>query len=139
MSSRVAGSVEPTILASALTDIYRISYKYRMSSSAKRAISVTLDADNITWLKGRAGATGVRSVSELLDQIVRAARKLGRGGPSTSVIGSVDIDPQDPLLTHADAVVRAMVDTSIGRPMMVKEAGSEHRVQRRSPGKRRRG
>ena len=58
-------------------------------SNTKRAISVTLDADNITWLKGRAGATGVRSVSELLDQIVRAARKLGGGGPSTSVIGTV--------------------------------------------------
>ena len=138
MSFRVAGSVQPTLLAAALTDIYLISYKYRMSS-AKRAISVTLDADNITWLKGRAGATGVRSVSELLDQIVRAARKLGRGGPSTSVIGTVDIDPQDPLLAHADAVVRAMVDKSIGRPMMVKEAGSEYRVQRRSPGKRGRG
>ena len=108
-------------------------------SNTKRAISVTLDADNITWLKGRAGATGVRSVSELLDQIVRAARKLGRGGPSTSVIGTVDIDPQDPLLAHADAVVRAMVDKSIGRPMVVKEAGSEYRIQRRSPGKRRRG
>jgi hypothetical protein len=105
----------------------------------KRAISVTLDADNITWLKGRAGATGVRSVSELLDQIVRAARKLGRGGPSMSVIGTVDIDPRDPLLAHADEVVRAMFDKSIGRPMMVKEAGSEHRVQPRLPGKRRRG
>src|SRR5438552_8078247 len=136
MSSRVAGSVEPTLLASALTDIYVISYKYRMT---KRAISVTLDADNITWLKGRAGATRVRSVSELLDQIVRAARKLGRGGPSTSVIGTVDIDPQDPLLSHADEVVRAMVDKSIGRPMMVKEAGSGSRVQRRLRGKRRRG
>ena len=105
----------------------------------KRAISVTLDADNITWLKGRAGATGVRSVSELLDQIVHAARKLGHGGPSTSVIGTVDIDPQDPLLAHADEMVRAMFDKSIGRPLMVKEAGSEYRVQRRLPGKRRRG
>jgi hypothetical protein len=106
---------------------------------SKQAISVTLDADNITWLKGRAGATGVRSVSELLDQIVRAAREFGRGGPSTSVIGTVDIDPQDPLLAHADAVVGAMFDKSIGRPMMVKEGRSEYRVQRRSPRKPRRG
>jgi hypothetical protein len=107
--------------------------------SSKRAISVTLDADNITWLKGRAGATGVRSVSELLDQIVRAARKLGRGGPSTSVIGTVDIDPQDPQLAHADEVVRAMFDKSTGRPMIVKETGPEYHVRRRLPGKRRRG
>jgi hypothetical protein len=33
----------------------------------KQAISVTLEADNLMWLKGRASATGVRSVSELLD------------------------------------------------------------------------
>jgi hypothetical protein len=107
--------------------------------SSKRAISVTLDADNITWLKGRAGATGVRSVSELLDQIVRAARASGHSGPSTSVIGTVDIDPQDPLLADADEVVRAMFDKSIGRPLMVKEAGAVGRVRRRSPAKRRRG
>ena len=45
---------------------------------AKQAISVTLDADNLTWLKGRAGAAGLRSVSELLDQLVTAARESGR-------------------------------------------------------------
>jgi hypothetical protein len=33
---------------------------------AKQAISVTLDADDLTWWKGRARAAGVRSVSELL-------------------------------------------------------------------------
>ena len=31
-----------------------ISYKYM--GKGKQAISVTLDADNLTWLKGRAGA-----------------------------------------------------------------------------------
>src|SRR5205814_1071073 len=49
---------------------------------AKQAISVTLDSDNLTWLKGRAGAAGLRSVSELLDQIVTAAREGGRIGPA---------------------------------------------------------
>ena len=107
--------------------------------ATKRAISVTLDADNITWLKGRAGATGLRSVSELLDRIVRDARQSGRVGPSTSVIGTIDIDPQDPLLAHADELIRTTFDKSIGRPMMVKEAGSVYRVSRRSPRKRRRG
>ena len=54
---------------------------------AKQAISVTLDADNLTWLKGRAGAAGVRSVSEFLDQIVSAARAAGQTGPPQPPLG----------------------------------------------------
>ena len=41
----------------------------------KHAISVTLESANLTWLKGQAGATGVRSVSELLDRMVTQARE----------------------------------------------------------------
>jgi len=49
---------------------------------SKRAISVTLAADNITWLRGRVGASGLRSVSELLDRIVTDARQRGDHTPS---------------------------------------------------------
>lgn len=86
---------------------------------AKQAISVTLDADNLAWLKGRAGAAGLRSVSELLDQLVAAARASGGVGPSRSVIGTIDVDPGDPLLERADAAVRAMFDASLGRRLSV--------------------
>ena len=89
---------------------------------AKQAISVTLKADNLTWLKGRAGAAGLRSVSELLDQLVTAARASGRVGPSRSVIGTIDLDASDPWLEKADEAVRTMFDTSLGRPLMVKES-----------------
>ena len=89
---------------------------------AKQAISVTLEADNLTWLKGRAGAPGVRSVSELLDQIVSAARASGQTGPSRSVVGTIDVDAGDPWLEGADEAMRAIFQTSLGRPLMVKEA-----------------
>jgi len=89
---------------------------------AKQAISVTLEADNLTWLKGRAGAAGLRSVSELLDQLVTAARASGRVGPSRSVVGTIDLDASDPWLEKADEAVRTMFDTSLGRPLMVKES-----------------
>jgi hypothetical protein len=89
---------------------------------AKQAISVTLEADNLTWLKGRAGAAGLRSVSELLDQLVTAARATGRVGPSRSVVGTIDLDASDPWLEKADAAVRTMFDASLGRPLMVKES-----------------
>jgi hypothetical protein len=105
---------------------------------SKQAISVTLDADNITWLKGRTGASGARSVSELLDQLVTAARQSRHAGPARSVVGTVDIDPSDPLLTQADEVMRAMFNKSIGRPSIVKAVPPVYR-SRRPPSKKRRG
>jgi len=102
----------------------------------KQAISVTLDTDNLTWLKGRAGATGLRSVSELLDQLVTAARDSGRIGPSRSVVGTIDIDASDPLLEGADEVVRGMYEASLRRPLMVKEAPVEHGAPGRKKGRR---
>jgi hypothetical protein len=106
--------------------------------SGKQAISVTLGADNVTWLKGRAGASGVRSVSEFLDQLVTAARQGGRVGPATTVVGTIDIDSSDPLLEGADAALRLMYETSLGRPLVVREAAARYAVRpavRRSPKK----
>ena len=93
---------------------------------AKQAISVTLDADNLTWLKGRAGAAGVRSVSELLDQIVTAARASGQIGPSRSVVGTIDVEASDPWLEGADDAMRAIFQASLGRPLMVKETAPQY-------------
>src|SRR4051812_12492476 len=89
---------------------------------AKQAISVTLEADNLTWLKGRASAAGVRSVSELLDQLVSAARSTGQIGPPRSVVGTIDVAASDPWLEAADETMREMFDASLHRPLMVKEA-----------------
>ena len=88
---------------------------------AKHAISVTLDEDNLTWLKGRAGAAGLRSVSELIDKNVADARQSGRVGPSRSVVGTIDVDATDPMLERADETVRYLFESSVGRPLTVKE------------------
>src|SRR5438128_9090026 len=87
----------------------------------KRAISVQLDAANLVWLKARAGATGLRSVSELIDRLVTQARTAGTSGPVRSVVGTIDIDAGDPSLEEADSAVRAMFDASLRRPMVVRE------------------
>ena len=89
---------------------------------SKRAISVTLHSDNLTWLKARAGAVGARSVSELLDQLVADARRATPGGSVRSVVGTIDIDASDPLLNGADDVLRTLVDASLKRPTLVKES-----------------
>lgn len=88
---------------------------------AKQAISVTLDADNIMWLKGRVGASGGRRLSEPLDQIVTAARRGGQAGASRSVVGTVAIDASDPALEKADAAIRSLFTTSLSRPSVVRE------------------
>lgn len=100
----------------------------------KQAISVTLDADNLTWLKGRAGASGARSISELLDQLVSAARSSGRVGPPRSVVGTIDIADNDPWLDGADDDVREMFEVSLRRPLMVKETSPVYgTVRKRKP------
>ena len=103
---------------------------------AKQAISVTLDTDNLTWLKGRAGAAGLRSVSELLDRLVTAARESGRIGPSRSVVGTIDIDASDPRLEGADEVVRGLYEMSLHRPLTVTDTNAEYRITPRKKGRR---
>jgi len=98
----------------------------------RRAISVTLETDIVTWLKGRAGATG-ESVSEVLNQIVSAARQNVPAGPPRSVVGSIDIDSSDPLLERADATLLAAFDASLGRPVMAHESGAGYRTTKKRP------
>src|SRR6185436_16717349 len=87
----------------------------------KTAISVTLNDDNVSWLKGRARTGGLRSVSELIDRLVSQARASGQAGTRRSVVGTIDIEPSDPLLKEADETIRAMFDESLARPSRVKE------------------
>lgn len=74
----------------------------------KQPISVTLNADNVTWLKGRVGAAGFKSVSDLLNQLVSEARKTRHGYAARSVVGTIDVDSSDPSLETADTAVRAL-------------------------------
>ena len=80
------------------------------------AISITLDASNVAWLKGRAGAAG-NSVSGMIDQLVTAARQGQCVGEARSVAGTIDIDSSDPLLEKADAALQASFGASLGRPL----------------------
>src|SRR4051812_10355127 len=103
---------------------------------AKQAISVTLKTDNLMWLKGRVGATGLRSVSELLDQLVTEARSSGAPSAMRSVVGTIDVDTADPLMETSNDVVRGLFEESLGRPILVRErrpAYGPRRRQRKKP------
>jgi hypothetical protein len=103
----------------------------------KQAISVTLDAENVTWLKGRAGAGDFRSVSDLLNRLIVDARAGGGASAGVrSVAGTIDVDASDPLLEKADAAVRHLYNVSVSRPLIVREARATYSTTRK---KKRRG
>ena len=81
---------------------------------SKQAISVTLAAENLLWRKGRVHASGARSLSAVLDEIVSTARSGGHGQASAirSVVGTVHISGSDPALRGADAAIRALFPSS---------------------------
>lgn len=70
---------------------------------------MTLERANLLWLRGQLRTLHARSLSDVLDRVVAAARA-GRIGIGTtrSVKGSVRIAPDDPDLQRADAVIRRL-------------------------------
>lgn len=89
----------------------------------KIPLSVTLEENNLLWLKGRVAATKRRSLSEALDELITSARTGGHGAATTrSVVGTIDIAPDDPTLSGADAYVQSMFAASLQRPFLAREA-----------------
>jgi len=101
----------------------------------KKAISVTLTQDNLLWLKGQAAATSRGSLSEVLDGLVTEARMGGRAEPASvrSVRGTIDLPDDDAELLHADAYVRTLFETSLRRPLVVREDSALRRKGAKRP------
>lgn len=89
---------------------------------------MTLEEENVLWLKGQAAATGKGSVSEVVDALVTKARTEGRGAVA-SVAGTIDL-PEDDDLEAADAYVRNLFEASVRRPLLVRETPSRKRRHR---------
>lgn len=88
----------------------------------KQPVSVTLDVDNLLWLRGRTRGGKHRSLSDALDDVVRTARVGGGPGDVRSVVGTIDIAASDPELKGADAELAAMFYGSLERPALVRES-----------------
>ena len=98
----------------------------------KAAVSVTLDRDNIRWLEARQHATGARSLSQTLDDVVTAARKTaGPPGAARSVVGAMTVPAEDPDLAGADDFVRKLFAASLSRPYGAVTVARERRPARR--------
>jgi hypothetical protein len=102
----------------------------------KSAISVTLDQDNLLWLRAQTAAAKGKSLSDTIDRLVTDARAAGRIAPGTmrSVVGTIDISDADPDLLTADEYVRGLYEHAGRQPWLVKETAPA----RRAPAKRRR-
>jgi hypothetical protein len=102
----------------------------------KLPISVTLDTENLLWLRARTTGTKRRSLSDLLDEIVTTARVAAHGDSIRSVVGTVDLTADDPGLERAKASIRAEFEASLARPILIHEdqatyhAGSKRRSTR---------
>jgi len=83
---------------------------------SKQPLSVTLDPENVLWLKARSRGAKSRSVSETLDRLLSEVRT-GRGmaAKARSVRGTVRIDGSDPHLRRADEAVRRLIASSLAR------------------------
>jgi hypothetical protein len=103
----------------------------------RKPISVTIDEDNLLWLKAQAAATEKGSVSDVLDRLVRDARLMGRTDAIRSVVGTVDLPDGD--LDAADTHVRSMFARSLGRPMIARERPPRSVSAARRRGRKRRG
>ena len=98
----------------------------------KTPISVTLEDDNLLWLRGRAASAKRRSLSDALDQVVTAARLGGQSAEVRSVVGTVDIGADDPDLDRADALIRGVFDASLSRAWLLQETPPAYGVVKRT-------
>ena len=90
------------------------SYNHRMS---KQAVSVTLQPDNVLWLKTRVKAAGGRSLSEALDEIITKVRA-GSGAAAEmirSVVGNARIPRSEQALSEADEELSGLFRKSVRR------------------------
>jgi hypothetical protein len=99
----------------------------------KSPVSVTLDTDNLLWLRARAASRKRRSLSDALDEILTAVRTGPNGVVAgRSVVGTIDIAADDLGLLRADAYIREEMDASLARPLAVHEARASYRVPRKT-------
>jgi len=99
----------------------------------KRPVSVTLEEDNLLWLRGRMARRKRRSLSDALDEVITAARTSGSLEASRTVVGTIDL-PDDAGLEQADLFVRSLFEQSLSRPLTIHEEPAAYQgPPRRAP------
>lgn len=106
---------------------------------SRKAVSVTLDEMNLTWLRERARVTSQGNLSEALDRLLTDARSTGQRTVTRSAVGLVTLPADDSDLSKAKAAVRQLFEESLSRPLLVREDGGPYRAQPAKPRRKRAG
>jgi len=78
---------------------------------SRKTVALDLETSNLLWLQARALASGHRSLSEILNDVLAKARSAGAESEAKeikSVVGRARIHEDDPDLAEADAAIRAL-------------------------------
>src|SRR5262245_35503148 len=106
-------------------------------SMPKQPVSVTLDVDNLLWLRGRAASRKRKSLSDALDEILATARLRGVAADAPgSVVGTIALRPDDPGLGRADTSLQSLFSESLRRPLLVKEPRAAYRSTASKPARK---
>jgi hypothetical protein len=97
----------------------------------KRPVSVTLDENNLLWLRGRMARRKRRSLSDAIDEVITAARASGALEAPRSVVGTIDLATDDPGLAHADAYTRALFTQSLSRSLTIHDESPAYQASPR--------
>jgi hypothetical protein len=106
---------------------------------SKKPVSLTLDEGNLLWLRGRGYGRG--NLSAAVDALIAEARTGRLGSPAAvrSVVGTIDLAPDDRQLERADAVVRELFAASLARPLVVRASRAAYKHTSKATKPRRRG
>jgi hypothetical protein len=77
----------------------------------KHALSVTLEPENLLWLKARVRARKLRSISAALDEVLSVARNAS--SPPRSVVGTVQLPHGEAGLERGGRELRALFEASL--------------------------
>ncbi len=104
---------------------------------SKKAVSLTLDEINLLWLRGRGYGRG--NLSAAVDDLITEARtgRLGKALAVRSIVGTIDLPADDPLLERADEAVRDLFAASLARPTRVRESSALSKTNRTRSTRRR--
>ncbi len=80
-----------------------------------KAVTLELESSNLLWLEDQAIASGRRTLSEVVNEVLAKVRGKSEPRAAPSVRGLIEIAEDDPNLEGADAALRALFAESFER------------------------
>ncbi len=82
---------------------------------SSKTVSVDLESENLIWLQARATASGARSISKTLNEVLAKVRTGGVAVTPRSIRGTIELPESDPDLSVSQEKVRELFRRSLDR------------------------